>query len=199
MQTVRNDVERMELVSIHDLVPFQGDLKELSEENYQKLKSDILEYGFSEPFTVWLNPAGSKCLMNGHQRLKTLFRMQQEGYQIPELPMVIVRAKDEQEAAMKVLSLTSQFGVMTQKGLYDFIKVKQLKIDQIAINMRFPEINLTKFKIEFFGGDKEKEIDNVEPEGDPQFIVAVTCKDESEMQMMYDELSQRGFECKLIT
>ena len=40
-------------LSIVYLQPFQGDLKVLTEENYQRLRKEIIERGFSEPIAIW--------------------------------------------------------------------------------------------------------------------------------------------------
>ncbi|MBK8202452.1 MAG: hypothetical protein IPK68_09130 [Bdellovibrionales bacterium] len=44
-----------ESVPYDKLNPLQGNLKDLSDENYSKLKKEILELGFSEPISVWEN------------------------------------------------------------------------------------------------------------------------------------------------
>lgn len=66
-----------ESVSYEKLAPLQGPLKELSSENYVKLRKEILELGFSEPFSVWKNekkiipskwsPAPSRDQENGRR------------------------------------------------------------------------------------------------------------------------------------
>lgn len=198
MELIRNDVVALELINYHLLIPFQGELKELSDENYKRLKQNIIQYGFSEAIGVWKDEKNTPYILNGHQRLRTLIRMEAEGFQIPEIPILIIRAKDREEASMKLLSLTSQFGVMTQKGLYDYIKTNNIQIDKVVQNFKFPEINLKKFNIEFFGGNQE-EANKAPPDTTPQSIVIITCKDEYEMRMLYDEMTTRGYECKLIT
>lgn len=36
-----------------DIKPLQGSLKKLTNQNYEKLKKEIIELGFSEPISVW--------------------------------------------------------------------------------------------------------------------------------------------------
>ena len=55
---------------INKLKPLQGKLKKLSDSNYEKLKTEILETGFSEPISVW-DDNGTLRILNGHQRLAT--------------------------------------------------------------------------------------------------------------------------------
>lgn len=135
-------------IPIEKLVEFQGNLKDLSDTNFEKLKKQILNLGFSEPLAVW-KKGNKNFVLNGHQRLRVLKKMQAEGYFIPPLPVILVDAKSEKEAKKKVLSLTSQFGEITGQGLYEFMNDADLNFDEIE-DFRFPEINLESFNKEFF-------------------------------------------------
>jgi 16S rRNA G966 N2-methylase RsmD len=144
------------------LIPFQGELKTLSDKNYEKLKKQILELGFSEPFSVWLDvETGKARILNGHQRLATLKRMATEGFNIPLLPINHVNAKDAKEAKKKILSLTSQFGEMSANSLSDFMKEADLPFDFVEENFRFAEVDNEDLK-KFF----EIEVEPAEQEDD---------------------------------
>lgn len=136
-------------LDIKDIEPFQGNLKDLSKENYEKLKKEIFELGFSEPISVWKNKEKIYCL-NGHQRLRTLRMMQEEGVLVPKIPVNYIQSKDIKEAKKKVLALTSQYGNMTSEGLYEFMNDSGLTMEEISASFRFPEIDLAVFNSEFF-------------------------------------------------
>lgn len=138
---------------IAQLVPMQGGLKDLSEENYGKLKKEILELGFSEPISVWVDPEGQAKLLNGHQRTRTLMKMRDDGFIIPPIPVSLVEAESHQQAMKKILSLTSQYGEITRDGLYKFMTDAQLGITEVMESFRFPEIKFDEFKIEFYNGE----------------------------------------------
>ncbi len=63
-----------------ELEQFQGNLKTLSEQNYQKLKTAIADpkIGFSFPIFVWRSK-NRNYIIDGHQRLITIRRMLKEG------------------------------------------------------------------------------------------------------------------------
>ncbi len=146
-------------VSIHKLLDFQGDLKVLSDENYEKFKSELLELGFSEPISVWKDPKGKLYILNGHQRRKTILNMLEEGILVPDLPINLVEADDIKQAKKKVLALTSQFGELTQDGLLNFCEAADLNIDDILGEFNFPEVKTIGLDdIEDFS-DKNGEID----------------------------------------
>lgn len=105
---------------ISKITEFQGNLKDLPEENYQKLKKAITTLGFSSPIHIW-RESDEHYILDGHQRLRALQRMQEEGYNIPDIPIVWVDAPDLKTAKKKVLSLTSQFGTLSDKSVTAFI------------------------------------------------------------------------------
>ena len=105
---------------IDRLLEFQGNLKRLTQQNREKLMASILEKGFIAPIFVW-DDAGEYRLLDGHQRLKTLLWMRQQGWDIPMLPVDIIEADDEQDAKKKLLAITSQYGEFTTDGYAEFI------------------------------------------------------------------------------
>jgi hypothetical protein len=148
MKTIEIKCKGSSLAQINDLVPFQGNLKDLSEENYKKLRKEILELGFSEPVSVWEHDGVLKIL-NGHQRLKTLKMMRDEGFEIPPIPISFIQAKDDEEAKKKILALTSQYGNITSHGLREFMGDSGLDFSDISSSFSFPEINMGIFEVEY--------------------------------------------------
>lgn len=148
---------------LHD---FQGDLKTLTEENYKRLKAHILDTGFAFAEHAWLNPDDQKWyIIDGHQRVRAIRQMvEHEGYQCPNLPVVPVEARDLAEAKRRVLQGTSQFGRMEGQGLYEFMSVNQIPIDEVELKFDLPHINMEDFKLEYF-----KEPEQLPP-GDPDAI-----------------------------
>lgn len=158
-----------------DLEPFQGNLKDLHDEDFDRLKGEILEQGFSEPISVWQND-GKNYVLNGHQRLRVVMRMIEDGYKCPKLPVSLIFADTFKQARKKVLALTSQYGRLTGQGLYEFAQSSELTPEEIEKCYRFPEINLNSWKIEFFA-------DNT---------VEGACDDDEAPEPPADPISKRG-------
>ena len=152
-----------------ELIPFQGQLKELADEDYKKLKTEILNLGFSEPVSVWQD-GGKNYLLNGHQRHSTIKRMvEQDGYTIGPIPISGVEAGCIAEAKRKVLAFTSQYGKMTPQGLYDFSIDAGIAPDEIKNRFRFPEIDLDKWDLDFFKEELPSDADeDAVPEPAPE-------------------------------
>lgn len=151
---------------VTDLRPFQGNLKNLSAENYHRLKKEILELGFSEPVSVW-DHKGELLLLNGHQRVRTLQQMIIEGYDCPEIPISVIEANNKKEAKKKILALTSQYGEITKDGLYEFMSEAEISMKEIEESFRFPEIDFDNFKSDFFEEPSNPEKDDAIPEKPP--------------------------------
>src|SRR5215813_6862305 len=99
-------------INLADLTQLQGDLKELSEGNFNKLKTSILKHGITFPFFVWQNQSVN-YILDGTQRDRVLKRMIEEGYQVPPLPCALIQAKDRKEVSMnfwrKMILASSNF------------------------------------------------------------------------------------------
>ena len=147
-----------------DLIPLQGNLKSLSESNYERLKKQILELGFSEPISVWKD-GDSLRILNGHQRLRTIKTMvEKEGYRVGPLPISLVEAKNVDEAKRKILALTSQYGKIEDEGLYEFLQDTDIAPNTLDENYSFPEVNLNSFVTNYFEAseppiDDQKDLD----------------------------------------
>jgi len=148
-------------LEISELIPFQGNLKDLSKINYKKLRGEILKLGFCEPISIWENN-----ILNGHQRLRTLQQMQTEGFVIPKIPVNIINAKNKKEAKEIVLALTSQYGNITEQGLYEYMAEAELDFVDVADSFSFPEIDIDHFEASYFkdvvpDNNKEDEVPSV--------------------------------------
>lgn len=138
-------------LDISELQHFQGNLKTLTTENYNKLRKEIADTGFSFVIHSWQNPKDKKWYTcDGHQRLRTLTKMREEGWQVPKLKCIPVHAKDEKQAKRRVLQGTSQFGEITSEGLYEFLSESDLEFSDVQESFRFPEVDFDSFEQEYF-------------------------------------------------
>lgn len=134
-------------------MPFQHNLKDLSEKNYEKLKNVLLKRGFDIPLFVW-ESEGVKYLMDGHGRQRVMLK---EGWLV-DVPYINIEAKDRQEAASKLLEITSQYQTTTQEGIDEFIAKYELNEADVY--------EATSFDALAF--DKTDEDDEVEEDETPE-------------------------------
>lgn len=152
---------------ITELQATQGDLKFLSKENYDKLKSNIEKHGFDIPVTVWIDPQGDKWLLDGHQRKHVL---ETEGWDNP-IPYLVIKAPNMKTAAERLLAITSQYGTITQEGLDEYIA--KFELPDMEINSLTNFDGIFNFSIE---NEPEEEIE-VEDYEEPVKTNEVVCPD----------------------
>lgn len=137
-------------IELHQLTEFQGELKERSAGDIEKIIKSIRKHGFSFPFFVWAHAGENGNYINhvldGHGRLEALKKLQSEGEEIPPLPCVYVTAENEAEAKEKLLKLNSQYGHMTAESVAQFLDGLQIDFDELQL----PDgvLDLTKLESE---------------------------------------------------
>jgi len=111
---IAKELSGLDHVPVSSLEPFQGELKDLSEREYNKLKKSILENNLIVPFFVWLETGK---LLDGHQRQRVFIRE----HWVMDVPVVYISAASEQDAKKKLLVISSQYGHVTQEGWDEFV------------------------------------------------------------------------------
>jgi hypothetical protein len=146
---------------LDSLTPFQGQLKDLDDARYAKLKASILAEGFMAPVFVWQDK-----ILDGHQRTTVMAR---EGWDVEGgVPVVEIEAASEAEAARKLLKLTSAYGKPTTEGVFDFMQTHDLGLGDFA-DVDLPDFDEDALAVLFGeGGDEEPPTDDVpEPPATP--------------------------------
>ena len=73
---IQSKILKTEQIDWKKLEWLQGNLKELSKESFNKLKTSIVKNGFLMPFHVWEN--GKTWILDGHHRKRALEELQKD-------------------------------------------------------------------------------------------------------------------------
>jgi DNA modification methylase len=132
--------------------PLQGELKDLTEANYNKLKNVLIKRGFKVPLFIWRVPMAESAimediyqagpvydywLMDGHQRQRVMIKENMQPY---EVPYILIEADTEAEAKAQLLEISSQYGTITQEGFDQFtadlpeVELKDLYFDKLSFS-----------------------------------------------------------------
>ncbi len=152
---IKSRVGKMLNVKIDDVIYFQGNLKEMTEDDYEKLKTSLLEHGIISPGLVWRNK-GKLYALDCHQRLKTLKQMKLEGMGVPDkIPAVEIHADSKKQAKRFLLQYVSQHGKVSEEELYAFIHDAGLEddVDALELELSLPDLNFGEFKLGYFDPD----------------------------------------------
>jgi hypothetical protein len=131
---------------LEELTQLQGDLKELSEASFRKLKTSILKNGITFPLFVWQDN-GTNFILDGTQRDRVLRKLAAEGYDIPRLPCAIITAENKREACEKILLISSQHGKISNGSLCEFVVRNDLSFLELEEMLDLPQIKLEEFKV----------------------------------------------------
>lgn len=176
------------MLPIDQIEAFQGKLKSTDLTNFNKLKKSILAYGFSFPIFVWNNK-----ILDGHQRLAAVKRLVDEGEELKnnELPVVKIEAENEMEAAEKLLLINSRYAKIDQIGFEEYIKKFKINMEKFGGIIEIPEINLNL--------DQKDGVDNDETtiENDGlEYKILIECENETEQINTIEQIEKIGIQCK---
>jgi hypothetical protein len=159
IKEIKINCDAKHYASLDDFHELQGNLKDLTELNFNKLKLSILKYGFIAPLFAYKDTKGKLFIMDAHQRVRVLKHLRDvDEYIVPQLPYNLIDAKNKREAKEMLLAINSRYGKMTAEGLYEFSNEPNYEIDMNAIELilDLPEVNLDMFN------NAEAKIDSLE-------------------------------------
>jgi hypothetical protein len=166
---IRITCQGADTLPIDSLLAFQGNLKSLSEKEFDKLSKAIIKAGFSFPVFVWRD-GDENYIIDGHQRLYVVKKMVEGGWGIEgdgRIPVDWIHADSRKEAKEKVLLAASQYGRIDMESLYEYIETEELDFESLKEMVDIPTIKLEVFEKGYMPepGAGEKEVDeNIETE-----------------------------------
>jgi len=116
-------------------IDFQGDFKRpISSKNIEKMKKSLKKHGIFVPKFVWFDNQQA-YILDGHQTKKVLTLLEDEGWEIPEIPYVEIDAVDEKSAAEKMLQINSQYAEINIESIWlgEFGFDKEELLETVAI------------------------------------------------------------------
>lgn len=193
-------------IDYRELKDLQGNLKDLTEDNYLRLKTNLLgadgipSNGFFIPFYVWFEPkTKTPYIVDGHQRQRVLTAENVTPY---ELPYIEIKAKNKKQAKEKLLLISSQYGKTTREGFEEF--AHDLDVDFIKGITTFGGFTLPPME---FGEIQNTEIDynkldDIADDTPEEFLsgffeLKVLCESEDEKQELRDKLIADGYKVKM--
>jgi len=136
-------------INFRNLMQLQGDLKNITKTNLEKLKQSIIKYGYFVPAFVWINE-GKYYVIDAHQRIKALLSLADEGLKIPKIHYIEIEAENKKEAAEKLLFINSRFGEINPDTDFfddfdlDLDILKEIEIPELDFDVLNPEIGNDK-------------------------------------------------------
>jgi DNA modification methylase len=147
---ISDKLKTLPLKKLSEIKDLQGNLKDLSETNFNKLKQSIEEHGFKFPFYVWFDKKGVCWTLDGHQRKRVISSV----YGDVEVPYIEVEAKDKKDAKKQILLISSQYGEVTKDGFDEFsFDLEKEFISDFTTFDKWNDIELSEEILETEGDD----------------------------------------------
>lgn len=186
------------LINSNELEDLQGNLKDLDEKNYAKLKNSLETEGFIFPLFVWQHPVTELWYsFDGHQRLRVIQTEIPGGVM---LPYIQVQADTMIDAKRKLLLFNSQYGVVTKDGWDEFIAdmadtsfVNDMTTFGGFLDENWQSDVTDENSDTSSGSDKGLNADEL------TYRVEAICVSEREQEQLFNELTERGYQCKVLT
>lgn len=159
---------------------------------FEKLKRSIQQYSYIEPI-IWNERTGN--IVGGHQRYAVLKDL---GYK--EAHVSVVHLTDKKEKALNI-ALNKIAGEWDEDLLTSLLGEIGLEINELETGFDAGEID-SLLQIEWQEPAPEPDLSpNLDDQGiayENQFGVIVHCKTEYEQQRIYEDLTAKGYACKVV-
>lgn len=174
-------------IDYRKVIPLQGNLKDLTEDNAEKLYEVLTSRGFKQPLNLWKK--GDKFYaMDGHQRQRVMKKFDLSDNGSYEVPYFLTEADNEQDAKAQLLEITSQYGTITYEGIDEFLAVAQIPEATIVQTVTFDALY-------YFGkerpGDEEEQPEKEQGEGQP--TIKIVFKDKGYLESALADLVDMDF------
>lgn len=170
---------KIEYKNIDEVIPYENNPRK-NDEAVDYVANSIKEFGFKVPIIV----DKENVIVTGHTRLKAAKKLG-----LKEVP--VIYADDLTEEQIKAFRIADN--KVSEFSTWDLEKL-DLELEDINIDMG--EFGLLDLNIEEDDDeiDRKDLSDNFEAEN----AIEIKCENEEETEKLYNELIERGYECKIL-
>lgn len=172
----------MQEVSLDLLKPYERNAKIHGEDQIQMLMNSIKEFGFLSPCLVERETFN---LIAGHGRVEAAKRLGMK-----TVPCVFV--EDITEAQRRAYILADNR--LTELGEWD---MNMVNIELEELNDLDFDVSVTGFELNVSNDEEPTETDGIAFKD--TLSVVVSCNSEDDAEIIYNELTERGYKCRIST
>lgn len=178
--TNKKDVE-LNIVyrNIKELKPYKKNAKKHPKEQVERIANSIKEFGFTQPVIIDSN----NCVVAGHGRI---LGAKKAG--LKQVPTVML--EDLTEEQIKAYRLVDN---KLNESEWDFGLLDE------ELGILSDDIDMELFGFDIDMSDEELEKKKVEFEIKEKYEVHIICKDEKQMEQVYNKTKGMGIDCKLVS
>ena len=183
-------------INIDEIKPYERNARIHSSKQIKQIMEAIKAFGFTNPLLI----DDENNLIAGHGRLEAVKQLNIIDFKdkpIKELPAIIITGLSE--ADKKALIIADNKIAENASWDYELLQAEFQELE--AINYDLDLMGFDNLD-EILGADidveqETKEIKEVEI--NQKYELLIKCKDEKELEKVYNENIERGYECKVLT
>jgi len=133
-KTVVNKCQNVKYLSLDSITPLVEDFRKINKTNSNKLREAFKHEGFLFPLYVWKNGKAT-FIIDGVNRWKALKDLVADGWEVKQVPVVFVEAKNRREAKKRVAYASSRYAVVNPDAFKRFLggMPKSTLVDRVEI------------------------------------------------------------------
>ena len=167
--------------NIKELKPYKKNAKKHSKEQVEQIANSIKEFGFTQPVIIDKN----NCVVAGHGRI---LGAKKAG--LKQVPTVTLEELTEEQ--IKAYRLVDN---KLNESEWDYSLLDE-ELENLTEDI---DMNLFGFEMEEQQDDETENKKKVEFEIKEKYEVHIICKDEKQMEQVFNKVKGYGQECKLVS
>lgn len=173
-------------VAVDDLIPYINNARTHSDEQVTQLAASIREFGFNSPILI----DKDNTVIAGHGRLMAAKRLGMD-----EVPTI--KLDHLTEAQRKAYILADNRLALNAGWDNQLLALELEALQENGMDVDMLGFSETELK-QLLNPIADEDVAMPDVEDSDQFLVVVDCKNETTQKDLYEELSIRGFTCKLM-
>lgn len=167
--------------NIKELKPYKKNAKKHSKEQVEQIANSIKEFGFTQPVIIDKN----NCVVAGHGRI-----LGAKKARLKQVPTVTLEELTEEQ--IKAYRLVDN---KLNESEWDYSLFDE-ELENLTEDI---DMNLFGFEMEEQQDDETENKKKVEFEIKEKYEVHIICKDEKQMEQVFNKVKGYGQECKLVS
>ena len=166
---------KIEKIKISELNPAEYNPRKMTNKQYEDLKESLEKFGLVDPIII----NSDNTVVGGHQRLRI---MRELGAELVPTVRVNLSKEDERELNIRLNKNTGEFD-----------------LDILANNFEVDELKDWGFKDIELGFNIDKIQNDLSDKIELQYKIEVDVTSEKEQEQLYNELTNKGYICRILT
>ena len=178
--------QQIERVSIESLIPYARNSRTHSDAQVAQIAASIREFGFTNP--VLIDADGG--IIAGHGRVMAARKLGLKDVPCLRLGYLSETQRRAYVIADNKLALNAGWDEELLKG-----EIEDLKLDGFEVDL----LGFSDAELDALNGiEGDEKIENVTI-GENRNLLMIECESERELEVLFEEMTQRGLECKILS